>query len=229
MPPPTTRLFPAETAALREERCFLNYTGTGYKNAICPLQRIQCGAGGADILLAGLPDLKLGKAWQTHGHALPPEGHATIQHLLAGKVERPGTGLGGKGGDVGGRYACAHQYLHFLPGSFHQLPQQGSTLRVTTDNLSARLHGTRQALETLQEQGVEQIQFVTTLKTTTLSVEDLLAEGGQLVCPGARRPWEPAAERSSGREPEVPDALKKYRPLTGAVLGNHPGRPLFVV
>ena len=29
--------------------------------------------------------------------------------------------------------------------------QQGRTLRVTTDNLSARLHGTRQALETLQE------------------------------------------------------------------------------
>ena len=56
--------------------------------------------------------------------------------------------------------------------------QQGSTLRVTTDNLSARLHGIRQALETLQEQGVEQIQFVTTLKTTTLSVEELLAEGG---------------------------------------------------
>ena len=56
--------------------------------------------------------------------------------------------------------------------------QQGSTLRVTTDNLSARLHGTRQALETLQEQGVEQIQFVTTLKTTPLSVADLLAEGG---------------------------------------------------
>ena len=56
--------------------------------------------------------------------------------------------------------------------------QQGSTLWVTTDNLSARLHGTRQALETLQEQGVEQIEFVTTLKTTTLSVEDLLTEGG---------------------------------------------------
>ena len=56
--------------------------------------------------------------------------------------------------------------------------QQGGTLRVTSDNLAARLHGTRQALETLQEQGVEQIQFVTTLKTTTLSVEDLLAEGG---------------------------------------------------
>ena len=56
--------------------------------------------------------------------------------------------------------------------------QQGGTLRVTSDTLSARLHGTRQALEALQEQGVEQIQFVTTLKTTTLSVEDLLAEGG---------------------------------------------------
>ena len=56
--------------------------------------------------------------------------------------------------------------------------QQGSTLRVTADALAARLHGNRQALEALQEQGVEQIQFVTTLKTTTLSVEDLLAEGG---------------------------------------------------
>ena len=56
--------------------------------------------------------------------------------------------------------------------------QQGSTLRVTTDNLAARLHGNRQALEALREQGVEQIQFVTTLKTTTLPVEDLLAEGG---------------------------------------------------
>ncbi len=56
--------------------------------------------------------------------------------------------------------------------------QQGGTLRVTSNTLAARLHGTRQALEALREQGVEQIQFVTTLKTTTLSVEDLLAEGG---------------------------------------------------
>ena len=56
--------------------------------------------------------------------------------------------------------------------------QQGRTLRVTTDTLAARLYGTRQALEALREQGVEQIEFVTTLKTTTLSVEDLLAEGG---------------------------------------------------
>ena len=56
--------------------------------------------------------------------------------------------------------------------------QQGSTLRVTSDNLSARLHGNREALEALREQGVEQIQFVTSFKTTTLSVADLLAEGG---------------------------------------------------
>ena len=56
--------------------------------------------------------------------------------------------------------------------------QQGSTLRVTSNDLSARLHGTRQALEALREQGVEQIEFVTTLKTTTLSVAELLAEGG---------------------------------------------------
>ena len=56
--------------------------------------------------------------------------------------------------------------------------QQGSTLRVTTDNLAARLHGTRHALEALQEHGVEQIEFVTTFKTTTLSVAELLAEGG---------------------------------------------------
>ena len=56
--------------------------------------------------------------------------------------------------------------------------QQGSTLRVTSNDLAARLHGTRQALEALREQGVEQIQFVTSFKTTTLSVEDLLAEGG---------------------------------------------------
>ena len=56
--------------------------------------------------------------------------------------------------------------------------QQGSTLRVTSNTLAARLHGTRQALEALREQGVEQIQFVTTLKTTTLPVAELLAEGG---------------------------------------------------
>ena len=71
-------------------------------------------------------------------------------------------------------------YVETLEGS--PLPfnarQQGSTLRVTTDNLSARLYGTRQALEALREQGVEQIQFVTSFKTTTLPVAELLAEGG---------------------------------------------------
>ena len=36
----------------------------------------------------------------------------------------------------------------------------------------------RQALEALREQGMEQIEFVTSFKTTTLSVEELLAEGG---------------------------------------------------
>ena len=56
--------------------------------------------------------------------------------------------------------------------------QQGGTLRVTSDNLAARLHGTRQALEALREQGVEQIEFVTSLKTTTLSGAVLLEEGG---------------------------------------------------
>ena len=56
--------------------------------------------------------------------------------------------------------------------------QQGSTLRVTSNTLAARLHGTRQAMEALREQGVEQIEFVTSFKTTTLSVAELLAEGG---------------------------------------------------
>ena len=56
--------------------------------------------------------------------------------------------------------------------------RQGSTLRVTSNTLAARIHGTRQALEALREQGVEQIEFVTSLKTTTLPVAELLAEGG---------------------------------------------------
>ena len=42
-------LFPVETEALRADRYFLNYTGAEYKNSTCPLQRIQCGAGGADV------------------------------------------------------------------------------------------------------------------------------------------------------------------------------------
>ena len=71
-------------------------------------------------------------------------------------------------------------YVETLEGS--PLPfnaqRQGRTLTVRADTLAARLHGTRQALEALREQGVEQIQFVTSFKTTTLPVADLLAEGG---------------------------------------------------
>lgn len=103
-----------------------------------------------DILLAGLPNLKLRKARQPHGDALPPEGHAAVQHLLAGKVERPGTSLGGKGGDVGSRYACAYQYFHFLSGSFHQLPQQGSTLRGACGLSAGQNGGKPQLLCSLQ-------------------------------------------------------------------------------
>lgn len=106
--------------------------------------------GGVDILLAGLPNLKLRKARQPHGDALPPEGHAAVQHLLAGKVERPGTSLGGKGGDVGSRYACAYQYFHFLSGSFHQLPQQGSTLRGACGLSAGQNGGKPQLLCSLQ-------------------------------------------------------------------------------
>ena len=104
---------------------------------------------------------------------------------------QPNPGGSGGSGTPGGPSAPAEEgnevnlgtpFLHVETLKGAPLPfnirQQGSTLRVTTDNLSARLHGTRQALETLQEQGVEQIQFVTTLKTTTLPVADLLAEGG---------------------------------------------------
>ena len=108
--------------------------------------------------------------------------------------------------------------------------QQGSTLRVTSNDLAARLHGTRQALEALREQGGGGADPVChQLQNDHPAGGRAAGRGGQLVCSGAQRPWEPAAERSSGREPEVPDALKKYRPLTGAALGNHPGRPLFVI
>ena len=107
--------------------------------------------------------------------------------------------------------------------------QQGSTLRVTSNTLAARLHGTRQALETLQEQGGGADPVCYHPQNDHPVGGRPAGRGGQLVCSGARRPCEPAAERSSGREPEVLDALKKYRPLTGVALGNHPGRPLFAV
>ena len=53
--------------------------------------------------------------------------------------------------------------------------------------------------------------------------------GGQLVCSGARRPWEPAAERSSGREPEVLEALKNTDPLQGPPCGTTRGGLFFVI
>ena len=65
-------------------------------------------------------------------------------------MERPGTSLGGKGGDVGGRYACAYQYFHFLPGSFHQLVQQGSTLRGACGLSAGQNGGKPQLLCSLQ-------------------------------------------------------------------------------
>ena len=51
--------------------------------------------------------------------------------------------------------------------------------------------------------------------------------GGQLVCSGARRPCEPAAERSSGREPEVLEALKNTDPLQGPPWETTRGGPFF--
>ena len=94
--------------------------------------------------------------------------------------------------------------------------QQGSILRVTTDNLSARLHGTRQALETLQEQGGGGADPVCYHPQNDHPVGGRAAgRGGQLVCSGARRPWESAAERSSGRKPEVLEALKNTDLLQG--------------
>ena len=56
--------------------------------------------------------------------------------------------------------------------------QQGSTLRVTSNDLSARLHGTRQALEACGSREWSRSSLSPPSKTTTLSVEDLLAEGG---------------------------------------------------
>ena len=108
--------------------------------------------------------------------------------------------------------------------------QQGSILRVTTDNLSARLHGTRQALETLQEQGGGGADPVCYHPQNDHPVGGRAAgRGGQLVCSGARRPWEPAAERSSGREPEVLEALKNTDPLQGPPWGITRGGPFFVI
>ena len=105
--------------------------------------------------------------WWEFGHLQPAPG--TTENPNAPAEGSNGVSLGTPG-----------LHVETLEGSL--LPfdarRQGSTLRVTSDNLAARLHGTRQALEALREQGVEQIEFVTSFKTTTLSVAELLAEGG---------------------------------------------------
>ncbi len=57
--------------------------------------------------------------------------------------------------------------------------QQGSTLRVTSNTLAARLHGTRQALEALREQGGGADPVLSpALKRPPCPVAELLAEGG---------------------------------------------------
>ena len=109
-------------------------------------------------------DGSIKREWWEYGHLQPaPEGpNAPAEESNEVSLGTPGL------------------HVETLEGSL--LPfdarRQGSTLRVTSNTLAARLHGTRQALEALREQGVEQIQFVTSFKTTTLPVEDLLAEGG---------------------------------------------------
>ena len=109
-------------------------------------------------------DGSIKREWWEYGHLQPaPEGpNAPAEESNEVSLGTPGL------------------HVETLEGSL--LPfdarRQGSTLRVTSNTLASRLHGTRQALEALREQGVEQIQFVTSFKTTTLPVEDLLAEGG---------------------------------------------------
>ena len=105
--------------------------------------------------------------WWEYGH-LQPDPDTT---------ENPNAPAEGSNGVSLGTPGLHVETLEGSPLPFNA-QRQGRTLRVTTDTLAARLHGNREALEALREQGVEQIVFVTTLKTTTLSVEDLLAEGG---------------------------------------------------
>mgnify|MGYP003364188195 CR=1 FL=1 len=105
--------------------------------------------------------------WWEYGH-LQPDPDTT---------ENPNAPAEGSNGVSLGTPGLHVETLEGSPLPFNA-QRQGRTLTVRADTLAARLHGTRQALEALQEQGVEQIQFVTSFKTTTLSVEDLLAEGG---------------------------------------------------
>ena len=105
--------------------------------------------------------------WWEYGH-LQPDPDTT---------ENPNAPAEGSNGVSLGTPGLHVETLEGSPLPFNA-QRQGRTLTVRADTLAARLHGTREALAALQEQGVEQIQFVTSFKTTTLSVEDLLAEGG---------------------------------------------------
>ena len=105
--------------------------------------------------------------WWEYGH-LQPDPDTT---------ENPNAPAEGSNGVSLGTPGLHVETLEGSPLPFNA-QRQGRTLTVRADTLAARLHGTREALAALQEQGVEQIQFVTSFKTTTLSVADLLAEGG---------------------------------------------------
>ena len=105
--------------------------------------------------------------WWEYGH-LQPDPDTT---------ENPNAPAEGSNGVSLGTPGLHVETLEGSPLPFNA-QRQGRTLTVRADTLAARLHGTREALAALQEQGGEQIQFVTSFKTTTLSVEDLLAEGG---------------------------------------------------
>ena len=105
--------------------------------------------------------------WWEYGH-LQPDPDTT---------ENPNAPAEGSNGVSLGTPGLHVETLEGSPLPFNA-QRQGRTLTVRADTLAARLHGTREALAALREQGVEQIQFVTSFKTTTLSVEDLLAEGG---------------------------------------------------
>ena len=105
--------------------------------------------------------------WWEYGH-LQPDPDTT---------ENPNAPAEGSNGVSLGTPGLHVETLEGSPLPFNAR-RQGRTLTVRADTLAARLHGTREALAALREQGVEQIQFVTTLKTTTLSVAELLAEGG---------------------------------------------------
>ena len=105
--------------------------------------------------------------WWEYGH-LQPDPDTT---------ENPNAPAEGSNGVSLGTPGLHVETLEGSPLPFNA-QRQGRTLTVRADTLAARLHGTREALAALREQGVEQIEFVTTLKTTTLSVAELLAEGG---------------------------------------------------